>query len=165
MNCYAALPHDTSRNTIHDMIQAELEKLKSISEEEFNAARNQKLRTMYSAFYNRASMAYSFGQAFAHAANPLLYPKLIKDLKSVRREDIPRIIAQYLTDDNSITHSLTVPDSSAKEKSSSRTLLYYGVMIWMGACFLSLLGCFIALLVWGVKKLCRTFSQKAAANE
>ena len=109
MGCYAELPHDTSRNRLHALISAELEKLKSISEAELNAARNQQLTTMYSAFYNRSSLASSFGQAFAHANDPLLYPKLIKDLKSIRREDISRIINQYLMDDNSITHSLTVP--------------------------------------------------------
>ena len=108
MSCYAELPHDTSRNRLHAMIHKELEKLKSISDAELNAARNQQLTTMYSALYNRSSMAYSFGQAFAHVHDPLLYPKLIKDLKSIRREDIPRIIDQYLIDDNSITYSLTV---------------------------------------------------------
>ena len=109
MGCYAELPHDTSRNRLHALIRAELENLKFISEAELNAARNQQLTTMYSAFYNRSSLASSFGRAFAHANDPLLYPKLIKDLKSIRREDISRIINQYLMDDNSITHSLTVP--------------------------------------------------------
>ncbi len=108
MHCYAELPHDTSRNRFQNMISKELENLKSISDAELNTARNQQLTTMYSAFYNLSSMAYSFGQAFAHANDPLLYPKLIKDLKSIRRQDIPRIIDQYLTDDNSITYSLTV---------------------------------------------------------
>ena len=109
MHCYAELPHDTSRNKLHAMISAELEKMKTISDAELNAARNQQLTAMYSAFYNHLSMASSFGQAFACTNDPLLYPKLIKDLKSIRREDIPRIIDQYLMDYNSITHSLTVP--------------------------------------------------------
>ncbi len=109
MGCYAELPHDTSRNRLHGLIRAELENLKFISEAELNAARNQQLTTMYSAFYNRLSMASSFGRAFACANDPLLYPKLIKNLKSIRREDIPRIINQHLTDYNSISHSLTVP--------------------------------------------------------
>ncbi|MDE2832035.1 MAG: hypothetical protein OXN20_18125, partial [Gemmatimonadota bacterium] len=115
--CYAELPHDTSRNRLHGLIRAELENLKFISEAELNAARNQQLTTMYSAFYNRSSMAYSFGRAFACANDPFLYPKLIKNLKSIRREDIPRIIDQYLMDYNSITHSLTVPP---KKKNSSQ---------------------------------------------
>ncbi len=109
ISCYAELPHDTSRNKLHTVINAELEKLKSISKAELNAARNQQLTAMYSAFYNRSSMASSFGRAFASANNPLLYPKLIKDLKSIRRDDIPRIINRYLREYNSITHSLTVP--------------------------------------------------------
>ena len=106
MQCYAELPHNTSRNKLHAVISVELEKLKSISDAELNAARNQQLTAMYSAFYNHLSMASSFGGAFACANDPLLYPKLIKDLKSIRREDIPRIINQYLMDYNSVTHSL-----------------------------------------------------------
>ena len=142
------------------MIRAELEKLKSISEAELNAARNQQLTTMYSAFYNRLSMASSFGQAFAHANDPLLYPKLIKDLKSIRREDIPRIINQHLTDYNSITHSLTVPSkekSSLTKRLTPRTPLHYGIMI---STLLTFVG-FLTLLVWGGKKLRRKFSRKA----
>ena len=109
IHCYAELPHNTSRNRLHAMIQKELDKLKSISEEDLNAARNRLLRTRYSEFYDHSRMAVLFGQAFAHANDPLLYPKLFKNIKSIHREDIPRIIDQYLTDDNSITHSLTLP--------------------------------------------------------
>lgn len=155
MSCYAELPHDTSRNKLHAMINAELEKLKSISDAELNAARNQQLTAMYSAFYNHLSMASSFGGAFACANDPLLYPKLIKDLKSIRREDIPRIINQYLTEDNSITHSLTVPE---KKTSSLRTFLRYGVMVLTCVGLLTLLGGLIVLLVWCGKKLHRKFS-------
>ena len=158
MSCYAELPHDTSRNTLHARIQSELEKLKSISEAELNAARNQQLTTLYSTFYNRSSMASSFGQAFAHANNPLLYPKLIKNLKSIRREDIPRIIDQYLRDNNSITHSLTVPET---KKSPPRTPLAYGIVVLACVGLLTLLGCLVALLVWGGKKVYRKFSRKA----
>ncbi len=163
MNCYAELPHDTSRNTIHDMIQAELEKLKSISEAELNAARNQQLTTMYAAFYNRSSMASSFGRAFAHANDPLLYPKLIKDLKSIRREDIPRIIDQYLTDDNSITVSLTLETKKPPKK--KRTALHYVIIVLTLVGFLTVLGCLVALLVWGVRRLRRKFSRKAITDE
>ena len=158
MNCYAELPHETSSNTLHAMIQSELEKLKSISEAELNAARNQQLTTMYSTFYNRLSMASSFGQAFAHTNDPLLYPKLIKDLKSIRREDIPRIINQHLMDYNSITHSLTVPET---KKSPPRTPLAYGIVVLACVGLLTLLGCLVALLVWGGKKMHRKFSRKA----
>ena len=117
MRCYAELPHDTSRNRLHRLIRAELENLKFISEAELNGARNQQLTAMYSAFYNRSSLAYSFGRAFVCTNDPFLYPKLIKNLKSIRREDIPRIIDQYLMDYNSITHSLTVPP---EKKNSSQ---------------------------------------------
>ena len=108
MNCTADLPHTTSPDAIHDIIQVELEKLKSISEDDLNAARNELLHRLYSTFYDHSSMAYSFGKAFAHANDPLLYPKLINDIKSIQKENIPRIIDEYLTDDNSITVYLTL---------------------------------------------------------
>ncbi len=151
MRCYAELSHDTSRNRLHAVIRKELEKLKSISEEDLNAARNRLLRTRYSEFYDHSRLAFSFGQAFVHANDPLLYPKLFKNIKSIHREDIPRIIDQYLTDDNSITLSLTLP---TQEISTPRTPLHYGIVI------LTLAG-FLTLLVWGGKKLHRKFSRKA----
>ncbi len=153
MHCYAELSHDMSRNKLHAMISAELEKLKTISEVELNAARNQQLTAMYSALYNHLSMASSFGQAFAHANDPLLYPKLIQDLKFIRREDIPRIINQYLLDYNSVTHSLTVPE----KKKSPPQPPYYGFIVLAFVGFLTLLGGLIALLIWR-KKLHRKFS-------
>ena len=108
MSCVADLPHDTSSGAVQAIIQVELGKLKLISGDELDAARNELLHSMYSEFYDRSSMAYSFGRAFAHANDPLLYPKLLKNIKSIHREDIPRIIDRYLTDDNSITVYLTI---------------------------------------------------------
>lgn len=152
MTCYAELPHNTSRNTIQDMIYVTLENLKTISEAELNAARNQKLTTMYSTFYNRSSMANLFGRAFAHANDPLLYPKLIQDLKSIRTEDIPRLIDEYLKDDNSITHALTEPE---KKEPAPRRSLHFGhytaiVLTLIGA--LTLLGGIVTLFVREIKK-------------
>ncbi len=106
MTCAADLPHSTSSDAVHAIIRIELEKIKSISEDEIKAACNEQLQSMYSTFYNRSSMANSFGQAFAHANDPMLYPKLIGDIESVSTEDIRRIIDLYLTNDNSITLSL-----------------------------------------------------------
>ena len=108
MSCVADLPHDTSPDTIQAIILVELEKIKFISEDELDAARNELLHSMYSEFYDRSTMAYSFGRAFAHTNDPLLYPKLIKNIKSIHREDISRIIDRYLTDDNSITFYWTI---------------------------------------------------------
>ena len=163
MSCYAELSHDTSRSGLHKIIQAKLEKLKSISETGFNAARNQQLTTMYSGFYNRSGMAYQCGQAFAHAGDPLLYPKLIKDLKSIHREDIPRIIDQYLTDDNSITHSLTVETKNSSTK--KRTALRYIIIVLESVGFLTLLVGLVALMVWINKKLNQRLSRKAVSDE
>ena len=157
MSCAADLPHDTSPDALQAIIRVELKKINFISEDELNAARNELLHSMYFEFYDRSSMAYSFGRAFAHANDPLLYPKLLKNIKSIHREDIPRIIDQYLTNDNSITLSLTLP---VKEKSSlikklmPRTPLHYGIMILIFAGFLT-------LLIWSKKKLHRKFSRKA----
>ncbi len=171
MTCYAELPHNTSRNTIQDMIHVALVNLKTISDAEFNAARNRQLTTMYSAFYNRSSMAISFGSAFAHADDPLLYPKLIQDLKSIRAEDIPRIIDQYLKDDNSITHSLTEIEKKQPPPKKPRSFGYYTGIVLVLIGFLTLLGGIVALFVWGIKKSRKkaktTFStsQKVILNE
>ncbi|MCY3680628.1 MAG: hypothetical protein OXH16_04475, partial [Gemmatimonadetes bacterium] len=173
MTCQAELPHNTSRNTIQDMIHVALVNLKTISDAEFNAARNQKLSSLYSAFYNRSSMATSFGGAFAHADDPLLYPKLIQDLKSIRAEDIPRIIDQYLKDDNSITHSLTEIEKKELPPKKPRTFGYYSGIVLALVGILTLLGGIVALFVWKIKKWQRkarirmTFStsQKVTLNE
>ena len=114
MSCAADLPHDTSPDAVQAIIRVELEKIKFISEDELNASRNELLHSMYFEFYDRSSMAYSFGRAFAHANDPLLYPKLLKNIKSIHREDISRIIDQYLTDDNSITVYLTLKKQKNK---------------------------------------------------
>lgn len=163
LSCTADLPTDASIDAIENAIEKELEKIKAhgVSEDDFAAARNLQLKSMYFGFYDRSGMANEFGRAFAYANDPLLYPKLIKDLKSVRRDDIPRLIDQYLTHGNSITLSLTLPPkeiSSSQEKTSFRTLLYYAFILWALAGFGSLL---IALLVWGVKKRRGKFSEEA----
>ena len=134
ISCHADLPLDTSVDVIETAIQTKLREIKmqGISKRELSAARNQQLKTMYSNFYVPTNMAYSFGRAFAHTNDPLLYPKLIKDLKSIHQKDIPRIIDQYLTDDNSITAFLTLPPpkkQSIKENPTQRTSLYYGIMV------------------------------------
>ena len=171
MTCYAELPHNTSRNTIQDMIHVGLMNLKTISDAELNAARNQQLNTLYSAFYNRSSLAYSFGSAFAHADDPLLYPKLIQDLKSIRTEDIPRIIEQYLTDNNSFTYSLTEIEKQEPPPRKPRSFGDYVRIVLTLIGFLTLLGGIIALFVWTIKKWRKkvrmTFStsQKVILNE
>ena len=173
MSCYAELPHDTSRNTIQDMIHVALANLKTISDAELNAARNRQLTNLYSAFYNRSSMAYSFGSAFAHVGDPLLYPKLIQDLKSIRAEDIPPIIDQYLTDKNSFTYSLTEIEKKEPPPRKPRTIGHYVGIVLVLVGFLTLLGGLVALLVWRIKKWRRkakirmtsSTSQKAILNE
>ena len=171
MTCYAELPHNTSRNTIQDMIHVALVNLKTISDAEFNAARNRQLTNLYAAFYNRSSMANSFGSAFVHAGDPLLYPKLIQDLKSIRAEDIPRIIDEYLTDDNSITHSLTEIEKKQPPPKKPRTFGDYVRAILVLVGLLTLLGGIVALYGWGTKEWRKkarssaSTSQKVILNE
>ena len=164
-SCKADSPPDISVEGIENAIQTKLEEIKTqgISEDEFTAAQNQQLKAMYSAFYNRSNMAYSFGRTFAHTDDPMLYPKLIRDMKSIRAEDIPRIIDQYLTDDNSITLSLTLElkKSTPKKRTVLRSIIVASTLVG----FLTLLGCFVALLVWGIRRLRRKFSRKAVSDE
>ena len=147
LSCTADLPHDhdTSIEAIETAIQTELEEIRArgVSEDEFTAAQNLQLKSMYSRFYDRSYMANEFGRAFAHTNDPLLYPKMIKDLKSARRDDIPRLIDQYLTNDNSITLSLTLP---VQEKLTQRTWLYYAFNLWVLVGFISLVG-------WVIRRL------------
>ena len=145
LSCKADLSTDASIDAIETAIQTELEKTRArgVSEDEFTAAQNLHLKSMYSDFYDRSDMALAFGQAFAHTNDPLLYPKLIKDLKSARRDDIPRLVDQYLTNDNSITLSLTLP---AQEKPTQRTSLYYGIMVLVLAGLVLLVG-------WAIRRL------------
>ncbi len=161
LSCTADLPHDTSIDAIDNAIHTELEEIKArgISEGEFAAAQNLQLKSMYFKFYDRSNMANEFGRAFAHANDPLLYPKLIKDLKSAHGDDIPRLIVQYLTDDNSITLSLTLPPkeiSSSQEKTSFRTLLYYAFILWVVAGLVSIVG-------WAIRRL--SSPERLSSNE
>ena len=156
LSCTADLPHDTSIDAIETAIHTELEKIRArgVSEDEFTAAQNLHLKSMYSDFYDRSDMALEFGRAFAHANDPLLYPKLIQDLKSARRADIPRLIDQYLTNDNSIMLSLTLP---AQEKPTQRTWLYYGIMVLVLAGLVLLVG-------WAIRRLSSP-ERRLSANE
>ena len=159
MSCTADLPHSTSSDAVHDIIRVELEKIKSISEDELNAVRNEQLHSMYSAFFDRSSMANSFGRAFAHAKDPMLYPKLIRDIESVRTEDIRRIIDQYMADDNSITLSWRLrQDTTTSRQDTSRSP---GRSIFGIALFIWTVATVLLALIWVIGKLHGKFSRKA----
>ena len=153
LNCTADLPHDTSIDAIENAIQTELEKIRAhgVSEDEFTAAQNLQLKSMYSRFYDRSYMANEFGRAFAHTNDPLLYPKMIKDLKSARRDDIPLLIDQYLVDGNSITLSLTMPE----KKRSLITVIFGSIFIIFPAIMV------LFPVIWFIRKLISKSSQKA----
>ena len=153
LSCLADLPTDASIDAIENAIQTELEEIRAsgVSENEFTAAQNLQLKSMYSAFYDRSGMALEFGRAFAHANDPLLYPKLIKDLKSARRDDIPRLVDQYLTNDNSITLSLTMPE----KKRSLITVIFGSILIIFPAIMV------LFPVIWFIRKLISKSSPKA----
>ena len=152
-SCTADLPLDTSIDAIENAIQTELEKIRThgVSEDDFTAAQNLQLKSMYYRFYDRSYMASEFGRAFAHTNDPLLYPKLIKDLKSVRRDDIPRLIDQYLMDENSITLSLTMPE----KKRSIGAVIVGSIFIIFSAIMV------LFAVIEIIKKLTSKSSQKA----
>ena len=141
-------------NAVETAIQKTLEEIKTqgISEDELTAARNLQLKSMYSGFYDRSTMAYVFGQAFAHISDPLRYPKFIKNLESIRAEDIPRIVDQYLTNENSITLSLTLKKD--KKRSPGTRIFVIAIVIWTVATVLF-------ALIWVIRKLIRKFFRKA----
>ena len=153
LSCTADLPTDASMDAIENAIQTELEKIRAhgVSEKEFTAAQNLHLKSMYSRFYDRSYMAREFGRAFAHANDPLLYPKLIKDLKSARRDDLPRLIDQYLMDKNSITLSLTLPE----KKRSIGAVIVGSIFIIFSAIMV------LFAVIEIIKKLTSKSSQKA----
>ena len=153
LSCSADLPLDTSIDAIENAIQTELKKIRAhgVSEDDFTAAQNLQLKSIYSEFYDRSRMALQFGRAFAHANDPLLYPKLIKDLKSVRRDDIPRLIDQYLTNNNSITLSLTTPE----KKRSIGTIIVGSILIIFPAIMV------LFAVIGVIRKLINKSSQKA----
>ena len=110
--CNAVLPAVTSMSAIEVAIEKEIQRVKShgVTEDEFSAALNRRLRSLYSEFYNRSDMAYRFGQAFALAGDPLLYPRIFSQIRRVRVNDIPRIVREHLVEDNSITLSWTIKE-------------------------------------------------------
>ncbi len=152
-SCTADLSTNASIDAIENAIQTELEKIRThgVSEDDFTAAQNLQLKSMYSRFYDRSYMASEFGRAFAHTNDPLLYPKLIKDLKSARRDDLPRLIDQYLTNDNSITLSLTLPE----KKRSIGAVIVGSIFIIFSAIMV------LFAVIEIIKKLTSKSSQKA----
>ena len=110
--CNAVMPAVTSMGAIEEAIGKEIQRVKShgITEDEFSAALNRRLRSLYSEFYDRSDIAYRFGQAFARAGDPLLYPRIINQIQRVRVDDIPRIVREHLIEDNSITLTWTIKE-------------------------------------------------------
>ncbi|MDE3256400.1 MAG: pitrilysin family protein [Gemmatimonadota bacterium] len=102
----------SSTEVIENAVLARLEDKKThgVSENDLSAARNSQLRRQYSEFYDRSDMAYRFGQAFAQAGDPLLYPRTINQIQHVSSDDIPRIVREHLIEDNAITLAWTIKE-------------------------------------------------------
>lgn len=102
----------SSAKVVENAVLARLEDIKAhgVSENELSAARNSQLRRRYSEFFDRSDMAYRFGQAFAHAGDPLLYPRTINQIQRVSAGDIPRIVREHLIEDNAITLTWTIKE-------------------------------------------------------
>ncbi len=102
----------SSTKVIENAVLARLEDIKThgVSENDLSAARNSQLRRQYSEFYDRSDMAYRFGQAFALAGDPLLYPRTINQIQRVSADDIPRIAREHLIEDNAITLTWTIKE-------------------------------------------------------
>ena len=100
----------SSTKVIENAVLARLEDIKThgVSENDLSAARNSQLRRQYSEYYDRSDMAYRFGQAFAQAGDPLLYPRTIHQIQRVSADDIPRIVREHLIEDNAITLAWTI---------------------------------------------------------
>ena len=102
----------SSTKGIENAVLARLDDIKThgVSENDLSAARNSQLRRQYSEFYDRSDMAYRFGQAFAHAGDPLLYPRTVSQIQRVSADDIPRIVREHLIEDNAITLTWTTKE-------------------------------------------------------
>lgn len=109
ISCVAEMDPESSTGTVENAVLARLEAIKTngVSEAELSAARNSQLRRRYSEYYDRSDMAYRFGQAFARAGDPLLYPRTISQIQRVRVDDISRIVREHLVEDNAITLTWT----------------------------------------------------------
>lgn len=112
ISCVAEMDPVSSAKVVENAVLARLEDIKAhgVSENELSAARNSQLRRRYSEFYDRSDMAYRFGQAFAQAGDPLIYPRTINQIQRVSADDIPRIVRENLIEDNAITLTWTIKE-------------------------------------------------------
>ena len=101
-----------STEAIESAISDTLNKIKThgITEDELEAARNTELRHLYSEFYDRSELAKGFGAAFAHTGDPLLYARLVPQIRQVLVDDIQRIVNEYFIQENAITLSWTMKE-------------------------------------------------------
>ena len=110
MGCNAEMVPVRSIKTVENAIRSRLDEIgtRGVTESELAAGRNIQLRYRYSQFYDRSDMAWRFGAAFVRGGDPLLYPRLIRQIRRVNAEDIQRIVAENLIDAKSITLSWTI---------------------------------------------------------
>lgn len=110
--CDAVMPANRPIETVGSAVREKLEEIKThgITEDDLAAARNTRLRHLFSEFFDRSEMAYGFGEAFVLAGDPLHYPRMIRQIRRVDIGDISRIANEHLNDEKSITLSWTLKE-------------------------------------------------------
>ena len=86
--------------------------------------------------------------------DPLLYPRLIRQIRGVNVDDIQRIVGEHLVDAKSITLSWTL-----KKKHPWWAQIAAAVVLILA------IGATVFIIVWSVRKAIRKFAGEAVCNE
>ena len=156
MGCNAEMVPVRSMKTVENAIRSRLDEIRTqgITESELTAGRNIQLRYRYSRLYDRSDMAWRFGAAYVRGGDPLLYPRLIRQIQRVNVDDIQRIVGEHLIDAKSITLSWTL-----KKKHPLWAQIVAGVALIFA------FGVIVFIIIWAVRKAIRRFAGKAVYNE
>ncbi len=156
MGCNAEMVPVRSINTVENAIRSRLDEIRTqgITESELAAGRNIQLRKQYSRLYDRSAMAWRFAAAFVRGSDPLLYPRLIRQIQRVNDDDIQRIISEHLIRENSITLSWTI-----KKKHPLWAQIVAVVFI------IAVLGGILFVFVWIVRKCIQISTRETVKDD
>ncbi|MCY3765864.1 MAG: insulinase family protein [Gemmatimonadetes bacterium] len=156
MGCNAELVPVRSTRAVENAIRARLEQIKTqgITDSELAAGRNIQLRHRYSQLQDRSDTAWGFGAAFAGGGDPLLYPRLIRQIRRVNADDIQRIVGEHLIDAKSITLSWTLKEEHP-----------FGAQIAAAVVLILAIGATVFIIVWTIRKAIRRFTGEAVCSE
>lgn len=151
----ATMPPVTSMDAVDSAIRGELREIrtKGVSVNQLEAARNTELSRQYSEFYDRSTMARRFGEAFALSLDPLRYPKLISEIRTVSAGDVWRIVEHYLSMNNSVTLSWMLEDTPL--------WIYIVAVVIVVSVPIGIL----LVVIWVVKTVIRKYSRGPMADE